>query len=117
MNVIVGTPVPPKEIRWRLGGPEIVGRPIPFKLPGRKGGTPQENVVVRAAIDAKLGRARRQRFAIALAFVADEVGMGRADDRVECVGMGGNDRRHRLDEEPMPLLRLQPRHDPKQWRG
>ncbi|MFI6788608.1 FtsK/SpoIIIE domain-containing protein [Nonomuraea sp. NPDC050383] len=35
----------------------LAGRPTPFKLPGRKGGTPQENTVVRAAIAAKLGKA------------------------------------------------------------
>ncbi|WP_214317267.1 hypothetical protein [Nonomuraea sediminis] len=41
----------------------IAARPIPFKIPGRKGGTPQESVVVRAAIDAKLGRAEGMRLA------------------------------------------------------
>ncbi|MBF8191643.1 hypothetical protein ITP53_39315 [Nonomuraea sp. K274] len=41
----------------------IADRPLPFKLPGRKGGTPQENQVVRAAIDAKLGRAEGMRLA------------------------------------------------------
>lgn len=41
----------------------VVARPLPFKLPGRKGGTPQENQVVRAAIDAKLGRAEGMRLA------------------------------------------------------
>lgn len=41
----------------------VKDRPIPFKLPGRKGGTPQENQVVRAAIDAKLGRAEGMRLA------------------------------------------------------
>ncbi|MEU4235620.1 FtsK/SpoIIIE domain-containing protein [Nonomuraea sp. NPDC026600] len=46
------------EVRQR-----IAGRPMPFKLPGRKGGTPQENQVVRAAIDAKLGRAEGMKLA------------------------------------------------------
>ncbi|MDX3099686.1 P-loop NTPase family protein [Nonomuraea angiospora] len=44
-------------------GKRIASRPVPFKLPGRKGGTPQENQVVRAAIDAKLGRAEGMRLA------------------------------------------------------
>jgi S-DNA-T family DNA segregation ATPase FtsK/SpoIIIE len=41
----------------------VKDRPVPFKLPGRRGGTPQENQVVRAAIDAKLGRAEGMRLA------------------------------------------------------
>jgi S-DNA-T family DNA segregation ATPase FtsK/SpoIIIE len=41
----------------------VAGKPLPFKLPGRKGGTPQENQVVRAAIDAKLGRAEGMKLA------------------------------------------------------
>ncbi|MEU4226230.1 hypothetical protein AB0F17_18180 [Nonomuraea sp. NPDC026600] len=53
--VTLGTAV---EVRKR-----IVARPVPFKFPGRKGGTPQENVVVRAAIDAKLGRAEGMKLA------------------------------------------------------
>ncbi|MBG0818192.1 FtsK/SpoIIIE domain-containing protein [Planomonospora sp. ID82291] len=39
-------------------GKRIKDRPTPFKLPGMgKGRTPAENLVVKAAIDAKLGRA------------------------------------------------------------
>lgn len=41
----------------------VAARPVPFRLPGKKGGTPQENVVVKAAIDAKLGRAEGMRLA------------------------------------------------------
>ncbi|TDE40482.1 hypothetical protein E1295_31785 [Nonomuraea mesophila] len=51
----VGTAV---EVRKR-----VRARTRPFAFPGRKGGTPQENVVVRAAIDAKLGRAEGMRVA------------------------------------------------------
>ncbi|MFB9209562.1 FtsK/SpoIIIE domain-containing protein [Nonomuraea spiralis] len=51
----VGTAV---EVRRR-----VKDRPLPFKLPGRKGGTPQENQVVRAAIDAKLGRVEGMKLA------------------------------------------------------
>lgn len=51
----VGTAV---EVRKR-----VKDRPLPFKLPGKRGGTPQENVVVRAAIDAKLGRAEGMKLA------------------------------------------------------
>ncbi|GIM62714.1 FtsK/SpoIIIE domain-containing protein [Planomonospora venezuelensis] len=41
----------------------IAERPVPFKLPGKKGGTPREDLVVKAAIDAKLGRAAGMRLA------------------------------------------------------
>lgn len=51
----VGTAV---EVRKR-----VKDSPLPFKLPGRKGGTPQEGVVVRAAIDAKLGRVEGMKLA------------------------------------------------------
>ncbi|MCA2186962.1 hypothetical protein LDL05_18030, partial [Nonomuraea cavernae] len=51
----VGTAV---EVRKRISD-----RPMPFKLPGGKGRTPAENVVVRAAIDAKLGRAEGMKLA------------------------------------------------------
>ncbi|MCA2190472.1 hypothetical protein LDL05_36025, partial [Nonomuraea cavernae] len=51
----VGTAV---EVRKRISD-----RPMPFKLPGGKGRTPAEGVVVRAAIDAKLGRAEGMKLA------------------------------------------------------
>jgi S-DNA-T family DNA segregation ATPase FtsK/SpoIIIE len=51
----VGTAV---EVRKR-----VAGRPLPFKMPGGKGRTPAEGIVVRAAIDAKLGRAEGMRLA------------------------------------------------------
>ncbi|MBG0830496.1 hypothetical protein HS041_22300 [Planomonospora sp. ID67723] len=35
----------------------ISARPAPFAFPGKKGGTPKEDLVVKAAIAAKLGRA------------------------------------------------------------
>ncbi|MFD8563909.1 hypothetical protein ACFV1N_42130 [Streptosporangium canum] len=52
----VGTAV---EVRKR-----IVDRPVPLKFPGLgKSATPAENTVIRAAIDAKLGRAEGMRLA------------------------------------------------------
>ncbi|MFC7382841.1 hypothetical protein [Sphaerisporangium rhizosphaerae] len=53
--VSVGTTV---EVRRR-----IVERPTPLKLAGFRKNTPAENTVVRAAIDAKLGRAEGMRLA------------------------------------------------------
>ncbi|MEV4245210.1 hypothetical protein AB0J63_17565 [Streptosporangium canum] len=51
----VGTAV---EVRKR-----IVERPVPLKIPGLNRKTPAENTVIRAAIDAKLGRAEGMRLA------------------------------------------------------
>lgn len=82
----VGTAV---EVRKR-----VAARPTPFKLPGRRGGTPQDSAVVRAAIDAKLGRAEGMRLASPV--VNEEAGwstvlqLAPGEKARTCLGKEGN---------------------------